>query len=173
MDLSNTDKLAGHMQECARLGIPVLPPDINRSGAEFRVETTPEGKEAIRFALAAVKRVGEAAMRDLVAARDAAGPFASLADLAGRVDPKLLNKMQIENLARAGAFEPLEKNRARVMAGAETILRRARNETSPCGCPTSRTGRCWTAWRMRRRRSASTSRRIRSTPIGRPCSGWG
>ena len=62
LDLSNTDKLAGHMQECARLGIPILPPDINRSGAAFRVETTPEGREAIRFALAAVKRVGEAAM---------------------------------------------------------------------------------------------------------------
>jgi DNA polymerase-3 subunit alpha len=125
LDLGNTDKLAGHMQECARLGIAILPPDINRSGAEFRVEATPEGKEAIRFALAAVKRVGEAAMRDLVAARDASGPFQSLADLASRVDPRLLNKMQIENLARAGAFEPLERNRARVMAGAETILRRA------------------------------------------------
>jgi DNA polymerase-3 subunit alpha len=125
LDLSNTDRLAGHMQEAARIGIPVLPPDINRSGAEFRVETTAEGKPAIRFALAAVKRVGEAAMKDLVRARDAAGPFASLADLAARVDPKLLNKMQIENLARAGAFESLDRNRARVMAGAETILRRA------------------------------------------------
>jgi len=125
LDLSNTDKLASHMQEAARLGIPVLPPDINRSGADFRVETTPDGKPAIRFALAAVKRVGEAAMKELVAARDARGPFASLADLAARVDPKLLNRMQIENLARAGAFDSLEKNRAKVMAGAETILRRA------------------------------------------------
>ena len=124
LDLSHTDKLAGHMQEAARLGIPVLPPDINRSGADFRVETTPEGKPAIRFALAAVKRVGEAAMRDLVAARGDE-PFASLAEFAARVDPRLLNKMQLENLARAGAFEPLDKNRARVMAGAETILRRA------------------------------------------------
>ena len=125
LDMSNTDKLAGHMQEAARLGIPVLPPDINRSRAEFRVETTEDGKEAIRFALSAVKRVGEGAMRDLVKARDEGGPFASLADLAARVDPQLLNKMQIENLARAGAFESLEKNRAKVMAGAETILRRA------------------------------------------------
>jgi DNA polymerase-3 subunit alpha len=133
LDLSNTDKLAGHMQECARLGIPILPPDINRSGAEFRVEVTPEGKQAIRFALAAVKRVGEAAMRDLVAARDACGPFASLADLAARVDPRLLNKMQIENLARAGAFECLEKNRARVMAGAEVILRRAQADAEERG----------------------------------------
>jgi DNA polymerase-3 subunit alpha len=64
-------------------------------------------------------------MRDLVAARDAGGDFASLAEFAARVDPKLLNKMQIENLGRAGAFECLDGNRARVMAGAETILRRA------------------------------------------------
>ncbi len=124
LDLSNTDKLAGHMQEAARLGIPVLPPDINRSGPDFRVEETAEGKPAIRFALAAVKRVGEAAMKDLVAARGSQ-PFASLAEFAARVEPRLLNKMQIENLARAGAFESLEKNRAKVMAGAETILRRA------------------------------------------------
>ncbi|MBP0462906.1 DNA polymerase III subunit alpha [Roseomonas sp. PWR1] len=124
LDLSNTDKLAGHMQEAARVGIPVLPPDINRSGADFRVEETAEGKPAIRFALAAVKRVGEAAMKDLVAARGGQA-FASLAEFAARVEPRLLNKMQIENLARAGAFECLEKNRAKVMAGAETILRRA------------------------------------------------
>lgn len=125
LDLSNTDKLAGHMQEASRLGIPVLPPDINRSAHDFRVERTTEGKEAIRFALAAVKRVGEGAMKDVVAERERGGPFASLADFAARVDPRLLNKMQLENLAKAGAFEALEPNRAKVVAGAETILRRA------------------------------------------------
>ena len=72
------------------------------------METTEEGKPAIRFALAAVKRVGAAAMEALVAARDASAPFASVADFAHRVDPKLLNKMQIENLAKAGAFDRLE-----------------------------------------------------------------
>ncbi|UFN50834.1 DNA polymerase III subunit alpha [Roseomonas sp. OT10] len=122
LDLGNTDKLAGHMQEASRLGIKVLPPDVNKSGAEFVVE---EGN--IRFALAAVKRVGLGAMKDLVAARDASGPFRSLEDFADRVDPKLLNKMQLENLARAGAFERLDPNRARVVAGAEAILRRAQS----------------------------------------------
>lgn len=118
LDLDKTEKLAAHMQEASRLGIKVLPPDINRSGAEFVIE---EG--GIRFALAAVKRVGLAAMRELVAARDA--PFASLADFAARVDPRLLNKMQLENLAKAGAFDSLEGNRARLVAGVETVLRRA------------------------------------------------
>jgi DNA polymerase-3 subunit alpha len=122
-DMDKTEKLANHMQEASRLGIKVLPPDVNRSAADFRVEKDAEGKECIRFALAAVKRVGLQAMKDLVAARDR--PFASIADFAGRVDPKLLNKMQLENLARAGAFDTLEKNRAKVMTGAEVILRRA------------------------------------------------
>ncbi|MCG7363402.1 DNA polymerase III subunit alpha [Roseomonas sp. ACRSG] len=122
-DMDKTEKLANHMQEAARLGIKVLPPDVNRSAADFRVEKDAEGKECIRFALAAVKRVGLQAMKDLVAARGR--PFESVADFAGRVDPKLLNKMQLENLARAGAFDTLEKNRARVMMGAEVILRRA------------------------------------------------
>ncbi len=124
LDLDKTEKLSGHMQEASRLRIPVLPPDINRSGAEFLVEETPDGP-AIRFALAAVKRVGAQAMRDLVASRDAAGAFASLGDFAHRVDPRLLNKMQIENLAKAGAFDTMEGNRARLVAGAELILRRA------------------------------------------------
>jgi DNA polymerase-3 subunit alpha len=125
LDLDRTEKLASHMQEASRLGIAVLPPDVNRSGAAFLVEPQEDGKEAIRFALAAVKRVGAAAMRDLVAARDRAGPFRSLAEFAERVDPRLLNKMQIENLAKAGAFDRLESNRARLVAGAETVLRRA------------------------------------------------
>jgi DNA polymerase-3 subunit alpha len=125
LDLDKTEKLAGHMQEASRLGIAVLPPDVNRSGAEFVLETQPDGKVAIRFALGAIKRVGLGAMQDLVRARDAGGPFASLSDFAGRVDPRLLNKMQLENLAKAGAFDALEKNRARVVQGAEAILRAA------------------------------------------------
>jgi DNA polymerase-3 subunit alpha len=125
LDLDKTDKLAGHMQEASRLGIAVLPPDVNRSGAEFVLETQADGKVAIRFALGAIKRVGVAAMKDLVKARDAGGPFASLSDFAGRVEPKLLNKMQLENLAKAGAFDAMEKNRAKVVQGAEAILRAA------------------------------------------------
>ncbi len=136
LDLGNTDKLAGHMQEAARLGIAVLPPDVNKSGAEFVLEAREDGSMAIRFALAAVKRVGLGAMKDLVAARDASGPFASLSDFAGRVDPKLLNKMQLENLARAGAFDSLEKNRARMVQGVEAVLRAAQEAAERRANPT-------------------------------------
>jgi len=114
------------------MGIKVVPPDVNASGAEFAVElidvddgTQIQQIKQIRFALAAVKRVGLGAMQDLVKAREEKGPFRSLTDFADRVDPKLLNKMQVENLARAGAFESLDPNRARVTEGAEQIIRRA------------------------------------------------
>jgi DNA polymerase-3 subunit alpha len=136
LDLDKTEKLANHMQEASRLGIAVLPPDVNRSGATFVLERQEDGSIAIRFALAAVKRVGLGAMKDLVAARDAAGPFRSLADFAARVDPKLLNKMQLENLGKAGAFERLEPNRARVVAGAEVVLRAAQEAAERRADPT-------------------------------------
>ena len=121
--LSNTDKIAALRQEAERMGIRVLPPDINRSGALFRVEVT-DGVQSIRYALAAVKKVGMAAMQAVVAARGTT-PFADPADLAARIDPRQLNKMQLENLARAGAFDSIHPNRAQMFAGAETILRRA------------------------------------------------
>jgi DNA polymerase III subunit alpha len=122
--LSNTDRLAALKQEAERGGIRILPPDINRSAADFSVERLEDGKLAIRYALAAVKKVGFAAMETLVAARGET-QFAGFADIAARVDPRQLNKMQIENLAKAGAFDRLTPNRARVFLGAETILRRS------------------------------------------------
>ncbi len=122
--ISNTDKLAALRQEAERLGIRVLPPDINRSGADFIVDTDAAGKPAIRYALAAVKKVGLAAMQALVAARGDRR-FRDVTDLASRVDPRQLNKMQIENLVRAGAMDGLVANRAQLFAGAELVLRRA------------------------------------------------
>ena len=121
--VSNTDRLAALRQEATRMGIAVLPPDINRSDADFKLEHIGQ-KLAIRYALAAVKKVGGAAMRALEVARGRQG-FADLADLAARVDPRQISKMQLENLARAGAFDALEPNRARAFFAAETILRRA------------------------------------------------
>jgi DNA polymerase-3 subunit alpha len=122
--LDNTDKLAALRQEAIRLGIDVLPPDINRSAADFTLEKQPNGAYAIRYALAAVKRVGRAAMEALVQARGAT-PFASIADFATRVDPRQLNKMQVENLVRAGAFDSIDDRRSVLFAAADTILRRA------------------------------------------------
>ena len=122
LDLSNTDKLALLKRECERQGIKLLPPDVNASEDVFSVETH-DGAEAIRYALAAVKGVGQAAMQALIAERKANGPFKSLFDLAGRIDPKLLNKRMLENLARAGAFDRMESNRRMVYEAIETLMK--------------------------------------------------
>ena len=122
--INNTDKLAALRQEAERMGYRVLPPDINRSDADFKPDVDGDGKPAIRYAMAAVKKVGLAAMQALVAARGDR-PFRDVTDLAGRIDPRQLNKMQIENLVRAGAFDAIAPNRAQVFAGAEMVLRRA------------------------------------------------
>ncbi len=127
--LGNTEKLAAYRQEAVRSGIRMLPPDINRSEADFSVERLPgengqKGPLAIRYALAGIKKVGHAAMQALAVTR-AQSPFEDISDFAARIDPRQISKMQIENLVRAGAFDRLEPNRAKLFAGADTILRRA------------------------------------------------
>jgi DNA polymerase III subunit alpha len=116
-----TDKLGLFVEDARRLGVAILPPDINASAAEFTVEAAGEGL-AVRYALAALKSVGTAAMERLVEERTARGPFTGLEDLAHRVDPRLLNKRQLETLAAAGAFDTIEPNRPGVFACAETML---------------------------------------------------
>lgn len=119
-----TDKLAALRQEAQRIHIKVLPPDINKSAADFQVEILEDGTEAIRYALAAIKRAGFSAMQAIEEARKT-GPFKDLADFAERIDCRQLNKGQLENLAKAGAFDKIEPNRKKVFASAETILKRA------------------------------------------------
>jgi DNA polymerase-3 subunit alpha len=126
LDLGNTDKLNVFRQELDRLDIRLLPPDINRSEVAFAVEPDPTtGKPAIRYALAAVKGVGGQAMSDLVAARATQGRFKDLLDFAGRLDARSFNRRQFENLAKAGAFDGLNPNRAQTFAAAEQLLRQA------------------------------------------------
>jgi DNA polymerase-3 subunit alpha len=125
LDITNTEKLAALKQEAESQGITLLPPDINRSDADFTIEPLPDGRLAIRHALAAVKKVGFAAMQLVVEERRKGGPFRSIGAFARRIDPRTVNKMQIENLARAGAFDAIEANRARLFAGAEAVIRRA------------------------------------------------
>jgi DNA polymerase III subunit alpha len=122
--ISNTDKLNVFRQECDRLGIRLLPPDINRSEVSFAVEATPDGA-AIRYALAAVKGVGAQAMGTLVEERRRGGRFKDLIDFAQRLDVKSFNKRQCESLAKAGAFDALNPNRAQTFAAAELLLRHA------------------------------------------------
>jgi DNA polymerase III subunit alpha len=123
LDLGNTDKLNVFRQEVARLGIRLLPPDINRSEVTFAVEPGP--KPAIRYALAAVKGVGGQAMAELVAERARRGRFKDLVDFSRRLDARSFNRRQFESLAKAGAFDSLNPNRAQTFAAAEQLLRQA------------------------------------------------
>jgi DNA polymerase III subunit alpha len=126
LDMGNTDKLNQFRQEADRLGIRLLPPDINRSQPTFSVEADPKtGKPAIRYALAAVKGVGAQAMAELVRERESGGRFKDLFDLARRLDAKTSNRGQFESLAKAGAFECLNPNRAQTFAAADLLLREA------------------------------------------------
>ena len=124
LDIGNTDKLNLFRQECERLGIKLLPPDINRSEVDFGVEEA-AGGAAIRYALAAVKSVGAAAMHEIVGARKAQGPFKNLFDFARRLDVKSFNRRQFESLIRAGAFDCLNRNRAQSFAAIDLLLRHA------------------------------------------------
>jgi DNA polymerase III subunit alpha len=131
LDLGNTDKLNLFRQELDRLSIRLLPPDVNRSHPTFTVEPDPKtGEPAIRYALAAVKGVGELAMAALVREREKNGRFKDLFDLARRLDAKTFNRGQFENLAKAGAFECLNPNRAQSFAAADLLLREANRSST-------------------------------------------
>jgi len=107
LEVSNTDKIANFVSEAERMGIKVLPPDMNKSALKFSPECT-EGSElpnAIRFGLAAIKNVGEAAMQAAIEEREKHGDFKSLDDFASRLDSRAVNKKMLEALIKVGAFD--------------------------------------------------------------------
>lgn len=122
-DINNTDKLSFYRQELKRMKVALLPPDINASMPWFSVEIDHEGHEAVRYALAAIKSVGEAAMQELVNERERAGPFKDIIDFARRLSSKVVNKRLLEGLIHGGAFDSLESNRSLLMANVDIILR--------------------------------------------------
>ncbi len=120
-DIADTDRLKQLVADMKRAGVRLLPPCVNRSEADFALEDA-EGAPAVRYGLGALKGVGVAAMAEMVSERRRGGAFLSLDDWAARVDPRALNRRQVEALAAAGAFDSLEPARARVFAGAEALL---------------------------------------------------
>src|SRR5690242_2408993 len=114
--MGNTDKLAEFRAEALRLGIKVEPPSVNRSGVEFDVNGN-----TIHYALAALKGVGRQAVEAIVQARGDT-PFADLADFARRINPRAVNKRVLESLAAAGAFDCIERERARAAAAIDVVL---------------------------------------------------
>lgn len=127
--MGNHRKVAEYVVECRRMGIPILPPDVNESGILFTPVSRTEEKntddhadadeslqQGIRFGLAAIKNVGTQAMESILAVRVKDGPFESLLDFCRRVDLRVCNKRVIESLIQAGAFDQLPGHRAQLLA---------------------------------------------------------
>ena len=108
--MDTNDKVSVYIDLCRRMGIPILPPDINASSVSFSVDG-----EAIRFGLAAVRNVGEAALKNLEEVRAADGPFTSLLDFCSRIDMRTVNKRVIESLIKCGAFDSLGAKRSQLL----------------------------------------------------------
>ena len=131
-EISNTDKISVFVAECDRMGIKILAPDVNKSSLKFapealdgdlppKVDGTPY-HGAIRYGLAAIKNVGEAAMEAAIAEREASGPFTSLEDFCGRVDSKKMNKKGLECLVKCGAFDFTGVERAQLFSETDGAL---------------------------------------------------
>jgi DNA polymerase-3 subunit alpha len=112
-----TDKLVEYIDEAKKMGIAVLPPDVNASLVEFAVVG-----EQIRFGLAAVKGVGEGAVAAILAQRNEGGPFADLFDLVNRVGTKAANRKVYEALIKCGALDTLPGNRAQLLEALDGAL---------------------------------------------------
>ncbi len=116
-EIGNSDRIVTLMEECKRMSIQVLPPDLNESVGKFKVFGN-----KIRFGLEAVKNVGESAITSIVAARERYGKFTSIFQFCEEVDLRAVNKKAVESLICAGTFDSVHKNRAQLLAGVELAM---------------------------------------------------
>jgi len=123
VERSNTDKVGLLIAEAHRQGIPILPPDVNHSGIDFTIENRVDGVSgsAIRFGLAAIKNVGEAAVEFILAAREKGGPFKDVDDFCQRVDLRQVNRRALESLVKAGALNAFG-GRAQLLAAVDLMI---------------------------------------------------
>jgi DNA polymerase-3 subunit alpha len=115
-EMSDSARIVTLIEECRRLGLEILPPDVNRSEWKFTLEA-----EGIRFGLGAVRNVGQSAVEAIIAARGA-GAFPDLFDLAGRIDGRAANRRALESLVASGACDALGGERGALFAGVSRAL---------------------------------------------------
>ncbi|TET25248.1 MAG: DNA polymerase III subunit alpha, partial [Dehalococcoidia bacterium] len=128
INASQLEKVASAVAECRRLGIKVLPPDINRSQTSFSIEKDGEGNApAIRFGLTAIKNVGLGAIEPIIAERNKGGEFKSIEDLCRRCDLRGVNKRAMESLIKVGALDCLG-DRGTLLHNTTRILSLAQRE---------------------------------------------
>jgi DNA polymerase-3 subunit alpha len=121
-EIHNTDKIGVFVSECHRMGIEILPPDLNASQLRFSPEVALNGIKGIRYGLAAIKNCGEGAMAAAIHEREHNGPFASLDDFSARLDSKVVNKRILENLVKAGALDWTGETRAGMFNRLEQVV---------------------------------------------------
>ncbi|MDN3511246.1 MAG: DNA polymerase III subunit alpha [Candidatus Jettenia sp.] len=114
----NTDKIVEYIEDCRRMGIEVMPPDVNESQNDFTIS---DGNK-IRFGLGAIKNVGDKAIESIILSRNKGGRFTSILDVCKRVDMRVVNKQVIESMIKSGCFDSLYDNRARLLAGLDTTM---------------------------------------------------
>ncbi|HLN13126.1 MAG TPA: DNA polymerase III subunit alpha, partial [bacterium] len=114
------ERIAQAVAECQRMGLEILPPDVNESHASFTVVGG-----AIRFGLAAIRNVGVGAVEVIIAARESGGPFSSLADLCARVDTRQVNQRVLASLVKAGACDSLGTTRAQMLQTLDETVEQA------------------------------------------------
>ena len=117
--MGNNDKVALYIKECRNMNIEILPPDINQSLVNFTVV----GGKAIRFGLAAVKNVGEKAIKSIIDEYKRTSNFTSLLDFCQRVDLRVVNKRVIESLIKCGAFDSIGARRSQLLAFLDVSLK--------------------------------------------------
>ncbi len=113
----NSDKVAYYIEECRRMNIDVLPPDVNVSGISFTVDGN-----KIRFGLAVIKNVGQGAVQSILENKRQGGPYLSFADFCQRLDTKAINRRVLENLIKSGALDSLGHYRSQMMAAVDAGL---------------------------------------------------
>jgi DNA polymerase III subunit alpha len=134
-EINNTEKISVFVGECKRMGISILPPDVNRSGLKFipEMQEAPQGSNnqdtkiaprfnAIRYGLAAIKHVGTGAMEAAIREREQRGDFRSLEDFCSRLDSRIANRKLLESLIKGGAFDFLGRDRAELFARIDEAL---------------------------------------------------
>jgi len=119
-EMENTDKIVEYISECHQMGIIMLPPSVDKSFSEFRIENG-----GIRFGLLAIKNVGQAAIESIITARESGGPFNSLYDFCVRVDSRLVNRRAVESLIKAGCFDSLGQPRAQLFRELDLVIEKA------------------------------------------------
>lgn len=119
-EVGNADKMVGYFTECRELGIRVLPPDVNESQKDF---TVVDG--SIRFGLAGIKNVGEAAVESIILTRQEGGRFLSFSNFCRRTDLHKVNKRALEGLIKAGAFDSTGSRRSQLMAVLDRVIEEA------------------------------------------------